>query len=300
MSPKINERFGHPHWEHLTQDEKIEWLTKKIDELVALDSPSEQEDDLLTRCFAELDRLTASDAVTDKHAEEQLQKIISIASIPSSPLAFCRKLRPALRLTALALIVLSMLGMMIPPASPHGLDVPQDYQSDYVARNYTIDDVRIDAIDYGAYTILPFDQKESRAPNEPYTATYWSLEEYLANEDFDIIYPTAMPEKHRIKYIHVDYRDEEHWEVSFSFYGQLICRYSVIREPYPHANLYRNLATDSYTVDDRTFYIREGRKNHLNEYYMADYTTDTLHYSVKTKNREIIDILLKATETGTP
>ena len=69
----------------------------------------------------------------------------------------------------------------------------------------------------------------------------------------------------------------------------------VTREPYAYINNYKELATEEYTVDDRTFYIHPGKKTNLVEYHLAFYTTDTLTYYVKTKHRALIDIVLDAT-----
>ena len=258
---------------------------------------NEKDDDFLARCMEELDRLTPQLNISEEHLEYMLERTRSKGSEQPHTAKHLR--RAVLRAITSLLIVILMINAMIPPSYTYALEAGYDFSHELQAESRQIADIRLDTINYGENDVLLARQladKEACITNrEPYSITYWSLEEYLKNENFDIPYPANMPEKYRVKYIIVDYEDEEHWTVCFTFYGLLAECYMVTRKPYSYTNIHKNLATEEYTVDDRTFYIRPGKKTNLVEYHLAFYTTDTLTYYVKTKHRALIDIVLNAT-----
>lgn len=288
--------FGHPNWERLSREEQIQWLQHKIQEQLDPNSKSEKDDDFLARCMDELDRLTPGLSMSEDHLEYILKKTrLKGEEQPHTG----KRRRAILRLITTLLIAILMINAMIPPSYTYALEAGYDFSHELQAEPRQIVDIRLNTINYGENDVLLARQladKEERLANmEPYSITYWSLEEYLKNENFDIPYPANMPEQYRVKYITVDYQDEEHWNVCFTFYGWYAECYQVERTPYAYTNIHKNLATEEYTVDDRTFYIRPGRKTNLVEYYLAFHTTDTLVYYVKTRHRALIDIILNAT-----
>ena len=281
----------------MPREEKIRWLQCKINEQLDPNDKGEKDDDFLARCMEELDRLTPQLTISEEHLEYMLERTRSKASEKQDTEK--HRGRAIIRFLTTLLIVVLMVNTMIPPSYKYALEAGYDFSHELPDAERQVVDVRLDTINYGendVYLARQLADKEvSIANKEPYSITYWSLEEYLKNEDFDIAYPANMPEQYRVKYITVDYKDEEHWNVCFTFYGQLARCYMVTREPYAYINNYKELATEEYTVDDRTFYIRPGKKTNLVEYHLAFYTTDTLTYYVKTKHRALIDIVLNAT-----
>lgn len=291
--PKHDIRFWCPDWDTLTYSEKMEWLQAQINEQLSGESETAQDDDLLAQCMEELNRLTPKLMPPQKHTDRALRKILKKEGTPPRRVIRWRKL---LDFALILLVAVMFTGAMIPPSHPI---VSADYVYEYeIASNvseYRIRDIRPDAIDYGQDGVLLerqlADKERNQVSKKPYTVTYWSEEEFLANEDFDIIYPNNMPEEYRIKYITVMYEDELNWRIDFAFYGLLIRWYTVVRTPYAQTTLHKNLAIDEYRVEEYPFYIRESGKT---GYYTAFCTTNTLCYSVTTKNRPMIDVVLGA------
>lgn len=294
---KRNENFGHPGWDHLSQNEKIEWLQKRIDECLGSDGRNEN-DRFLEQCFEELDRLTPELSIPATHTEARLQQILSSSSRSAPRHTPIPTRRPIKRLVAI-LIACAMLALMTFPTYA--------IMQEVIRYNPNIsdiaDDIRFHAVNYGE-SLLPLEKqlvnKEKRiTQNDPYRITYHSLDDFLSNENFEIDYPRSMPEQYRIKYITVHYKNEEAWTIDFRFYGQLVEGYRITRAKYQNSNYGKTSATELYEINGITVYIFQDSDRNGKQLYHAYYTKNNIRYDVSSTNRNMLNILLEHT-FGTP
>ena len=284
----ISQNFEHPHWDQLSREEKVEWLQKKIAERLASD---DENDRFLEQCFEELDRLTPELSVPQSHTEAHLQKILSSAE--EQP-ARTRAHRLFKRI-ATALIACAMIAVMTPPAHAFMQETIRENPDS----NRITADIRLSTVDHGE-SLLPLEkQLENKAKkvtrNQPYRITYRSLEDFLTHEDFEIDYPGNMPDQYRIKFITVDYKNEENWTIDFRFYGQLVEDYRISRAKYQNSEYGKTEAAEFYEVNGKTVYISKENKHGGEQYYHAYYTENNIRYHICSTNRDMLNILLAQT-----
>lgn len=288
-----NNNFGHPDWDQLHREEKIEWLQKRIDACLASDDEGEN-DRFLEQCFAELDRLTPELSIPAAHTEARLQKILS-----SSKRAEARSpripFRHPIKHFAAILIACVMLALMTFPTYA----IMQEVIRQNPEIGSIADDIRFYASHYGE-PLLPLEKqlanKEKKVTqNHPYRITYHSLEDFLKHENFETDFPRNMPEQYRIKYITVNYENEETWTIDFRFYGQLVENYRITRAKYQNSDYGKTSATDFYEINGITVYIFQESLRTGKQIHVAYYTENNIRYYISSSNRDMLNILLEHT-----